>query len=277
MVGLGAQKLGGAGVSEARALRLLDVCRERGVRLIDTAAGYGECEARLGRWLGPRRRDFLLSTKLGYGVPGVPDWTGRCVREGVDLALRKLRTDVLDIAHLHSCPSEVLERGEVGQALESMVKAGKVRVAAYSGDGHALYVAQRSGHFSSVQATLSVCDRHNAPTLALAAQQGMGVIIKRALANAPWRASARATPEQAEYRRRWAAMCVDLAGLAPAEAFFRFAGFQPHVNCVLVGTTDPAHLEAAVEAVQRGPLPSALASALDAAWLAQGADFSPLT
>ncbi len=277
MVGLGAQKLGGPGVSEAQALRLLDVCRELGVRLIDTAVGYGECEARLGRWLGPRRRDFLLSTKLGYGVPGVPDWTGRCIRQGVDLALRKLRTDVLDIAHLHSCPSGVLERGEVGQALESMVKAGKVRVAAYSGDAHALYVAQRSGHFSSVQATLSVCDRHNAPTLALAAQKGMGVIIKRALANAPWRAFGPATAEQAEYRRRWEEMSVDLEGLAPAEVFLRFAGFQPDVSCVLVGTTDPAHLQAAVQAVHKGPLPSTVARAIDAAWQSKGADYSPLT
>ena len=42
----------------------------------------------------------MISTKLGDGVDGVEDWTGPCITGGVEQALRILRTDRIDIAHL---------------------------------------------------------------------------------------------------------------------------------------------------------------------------------
>ena len=81
-----------------------------------------------------RRDEFVLSTKVGYGIPGYDDWTGPVIAAGVDAALGRLRTDRIDVVHLHSCPLDVLERGEVVAALQATVTAGKVRVAAYSGD-----------------------------------------------------------------------------------------------------------------------------------------------
>jgi hypothetical protein len=59
----------------------------------------------------------VLSTKVGYGIPGLADWTGPCIATGGDAALARLATDRLDVVHLHSCPREVLERGEVVEAL----------------------------------------------------------------------------------------------------------------------------------------------------------------
>ena len=45
--------------------------------------------------------------------PGQPDWTYGAVAAGVDDALRVLRTEYLDIVHLHSCGLEILRQGEV--------------------------------------------------------------------------------------------------------------------------------------------------------------------
>ncbi len=56
--------------------------------------------------------------------------------------------------HLHSCPKEVLERGKVTWALGEAVRAGKVRVAAYSGENEALAYAISS---------LSKAERAGAP------------------------------------------------------------------------------------------------------------------
>ena len=47
---------------------------------------------RIGRHLAHRRQEFVLSTKVGYGVEGVPDWTYDCIVQGVERALRLMRT-----------------------------------------------------------------------------------------------------------------------------------------------------------------------------------------
>ena len=45
-----------------------------GVTLVDTALSYGASEERIGRHLGHRRQEFVLSSKGGSGVAGHEDW-----------------------------------------------------------------------------------------------------------------------------------------------------------------------------------------------------------
>lgn len=278
MLGLGAGGLGDPGLSEAEVDRLLGLALDLGVNLIDTAPSYGASEARIGRHLRGRRGQAILSTKVGYGIPGVPDWTAEAVTAGVLRALGTFGVQQLDIVHLHSCPAEILERGEVTEALVRAVRAGQVRAAAYSGDGHALYLAQGCGAFAGVQATLSICDQHNAPTLALAERAGLGVIIKRPLANAPWRYEAcPSRADEAEYWRRWRQMDLALHDESPASVALRFAAFQPFVSTILVGTTREAHLRSALQALGRGPLPGELATHVAQRWRTHGADWAPMT
>ena len=201
-LGLGTGRLGSADLSESEAERLLHGALDAGITLIDTAPSYGLAEERIGRHLARRRKDVTLSTKGGYGVPGVPDWTGTVITAGIDAALARMRTSWLDIFHLHSCPQEILERGEVIEALEAAVQAGKVRVAAYSGDGAPLAWAVGSGRFGSVQASVNFCDQRILDAELPAAQAaGMGLIAKRALANAPWRFFSRPRGDYAEVTR----------------------------------------------------------------------------
>src|SRR4051794_18907612 len=114
-LGLGGGQLGEASIDDAAAGRVLDAALHAGIGLIDTARGYGSSEARIGRFLSRagRRERVVLVTKVGYDVEGADDWTAAAVTGGVDRALRELRTDVLDVALLHSCSLEVLRRGEV--------------------------------------------------------------------------------------------------------------------------------------------------------------------
>src|SRR3954453_2251217 len=134
VLGFGAGHVGDPALDEAEVGRLLHGALDLGVNLIDTARSYGLSEERIGRHLAGRRDEFVLSTKVGYGIPGYDDWTGPVIAAGVDAALGRLRTDRIDIVHFHSCPLAVLERGEVIAALQAAVAAGKVRVAAYSGE-----------------------------------------------------------------------------------------------------------------------------------------------
>jgi len=109
---------------EEAAARLLNHALDLGLTLIDTARSYGLSEERIGRHLARRRDEFVLSTKVGYGIDGIPDWTYDCVVAGVDAARARLRTDVIDIVHLHSCGPGLLEAGEVARALADCAAAG---------------------------------------------------------------------------------------------------------------------------------------------------------
>ena len=198
---------------------------------------------------------MLLVTKVGYDVEGAQDWTADAVTGGIERALGLLRTDVLDVVLLHSCGREVLQRGEVIEALHAARDAGKVRVAGYSGENEDLDWAVRSGHFGAVETSVNLLDRWSLThVLADAAAAGLGVIAKRPIANAPWRFARRPVGEYAEaYWERLQAL-----GTAPADgdwlqAFVRFSAHAPGVSTAIVGTASAGHLGAAVDAVARGP------------------------
>jgi aryl-alcohol dehydrogenase-like predicted oxidoreductase len=275
-LGLGAGEIGGATLDEREIEALLRTAVELGVTLIDTARSYGLSEERIGRTLGPVRDQVVLSTKIGYGIDGVADWTGECIRRGVDRALGLLATDRIDIVHLHSCPVEVLERGEVIAALHDARRAGKLRCAAYSGDNEALAWAAASGQFDSLQLSWSVCDQHAAAVIERAAAAGLGVIAKRPLANAPWRFADRPVGHEAElYWERWQALAIDLESwpgeLAWDELAARFAAHAPGVASAIAGTRSLEHLRHNAGLVARGPLPAAVAEAVRARFAAVGA------
>lgn len=294
VVGFGAGSIGEEATAEHEVADLLAAALDAGVTLVDTARSYGLSEERLGRLLEGRRDRVVLSTKVGYGTPGIPDWTGACITAGIDAALRRLRTDWLDIAHLHSCGVEVLERGEVVEALGRAVAAGKVRVAAYSGENEALDWAVTSGAFGSIQCSVSVVDQTALDgAVSRARAKGLGVLAKRALGNAPWRFAARPqASDVAEAWERFGALCHELGlssenaahegsgGASEAvgalgasswtELFTRFTGYAPGVDALLVGTRSASHLLAAVRAVEVGPLEAKQVASLREAFVRCG-------
>ena len=120
---------GDSGVDEAR--RLIAVCLEAGVNLFDTADVYsdGASEEILGEALQGRRDEALISTKIGLPTGEGPNDAGasrlRLVR-GVEAALRRLRTDRIDLLQLHAFDAATPVE-ETLAALDVLVRDGKVR------------------------------------------------------------------------------------------------------------------------------------------------------
>jgi aryl-alcohol dehydrogenase-like predicted oxidoreductase len=272
-LGLGAGQVGDASLSEAQAGQLLNAALDLGITLIDTARGYGLSEERIGRHLKHRRSEFVLSTKVGYGIEGLPDWTGETITAGVDAALQRLQTDVLDIVHLHSCGLDVLQRGDVVEALLRARERGKLRIAAYSGENEALAWAIASGHFGGVECSVNLFDQGSlSPLLEQAQQRGMGVIAKRPLGNAPWRFAERPVGDYAEvYWERMQALAIDRGGLPWDELALRFTLAQAPVSSAIAGTGSLAHLRRNAELAALGPLPGEQAQALRARFAEVGA------
>jgi aryl-alcohol dehydrogenase-like predicted oxidoreductase len=274
-LGFGAGHVGGDDLSEDDAGRILNRALDLGITLFDTARGYGRSEERIGRHLAHRRRDFLLSTKGGYGVDGVPDWTGEVIARGIDGALGRLRTDVIDIFHLHSCDAGVLAREDIQRALEDALRAGKIRVAAYSGENEALDAAVGVALFGSIQCSVNLADqRALGGAIPRAAARGMGVIGKRPLANAPWRFATRPHGDYAEvYWERLQSLRSRLEGVDWPSVALRFSAFAPGVSVVIAGTKSGANLEQNVGIVAEGPLEPELVATIRAWFAAEDRDW----
>lgn len=263
-LGLGAGQIGGESLDEAQVSRLLNAALDMGITLIDTARGYGLSEARIGRHLAHRRSEFTLSTKVGYGIAGVQDWTAEVIEAGIDAALKLLNTDCIDIVHLHSCELPTLQSGEVVQALVRAREKGKIRTAAYSGDNEALAWAISSAKFGGVQCSVNLFDQANLnAALPNAVQQGMGVIAKRALGNAPWRFAERPIGDYCEiYWQRMQQLAYAASGLPWDEFALRFVAYQPEVSCAIVGTSSIEHLRHNIAIAEKGPLPAEVVTAI---------------
>lgn len=251
-LGFGAGSLGDPSLDEDHVGRLLNEAADAGIRLFDTARSYGLSEERIGRHLSWRRADVVLSTKVGYGIPGHEDWTSGCVRAGVDAALARMQTDHIDVIHLHSCPVHVLEHHGVLEALADARAEGKIGHVAYSGDNDALAYAARHPLVDIVQASVNVFDQW--ATDHVLTQTSKGVIAKRPLANAPWRFETRPRGHYAEtYWERMRIMALpqelDLHDLA-----LRFAIHHAGADVAIVGTTSLGHLHQNLEIADRGPL-----------------------
>ncbi len=125
---------GSTGVDEAR--RLLDLCMEAGVNLFDTANGYsnGLAEEILGKALGSRRGQVLISTKAAFPMGDGPNQMGTSryhLIEQCNASLRRLGTDYIDIYHMHGFDAATPVE-ETLDTLNTLVHSGKVRYIACS-------------------------------------------------------------------------------------------------------------------------------------------------
>ncbi len=263
-LGFGTGSIGAMEMDDSTASRLLNEALDLGITLIDTARGYGLAEERIGRNISHRRSEYVLSTKVGYGVDGIPDWTYECVAAGVDLALRTMRTDMIDIVHLHSCPLQTLLHTGVIDALDAAKQAGKIRVIAYSGENDALAWAVASGRFSSFETSVNPFDQASlAQAIPMAANAGYGVIAKRAVGNAPWRFTDCPQGDYCEvYWHRMHALAYDRVGLDWDEFALRFSTFVPGVSSAIIGTSSIENLRRNAAIVARGALPESIVRAV---------------
>ena len=263
------------GAAQEQARDVLNAALDHGINFLDTAAGYGLSEEQIGAAVSHRRDESILATKVGHTVPeGGEDWTAQVIEESIDRSLRRMKTDHVDLVQLHSCSVEVLERGEAIEALQKAREAGKARFIGYSGDNESAEWAVAAGVFDTLQTSFNLVDQKARTTLfPRVEQQGMGLIIKRPIANAVWGAPQDPKPYELfptyteEYFRRVGVMQAE--GSLPDEPEERiqtalgFVMAHEAVDVAIVGTQSRHHLASNVEMIDsRLPLPAATIEAL---------------
>jgi aryl-alcohol dehydrogenase-like predicted oxidoreductase len=131
VVGLGANNFG-RWVDLAGTRAVVDAALGEGITFLDTANTYGDPRGRseefLGEVLHGRRDQIVLATKFGMdmGDGKGPRGSRAYVLEACEASLLRLRTDVIDYYWYHQ-PDGVTPIGETLEALDGLVRAGKVR------------------------------------------------------------------------------------------------------------------------------------------------------
>ena len=113
------------------AIALIRAAYERGVTFFDTAEAYGPGinEEVVGEALEPVRDQVVIATKFGF-VNGVPaqglDSRPERIRQVADEALKRLRTDRIDLFYQHRVDPNVPVE-DVAGAVKDLIAAGKVK------------------------------------------------------------------------------------------------------------------------------------------------------
>lgn len=123
-------------VDAALADRMIGATLDAGINHFNTANGYtgGQSEEMLGKALGAKRKDVVISTKVGFRTapPMLHQGLSRqAILAACEDSLRRLGTDYIDVYLAHrvdvNTPVE-----ETVSALESLVQQGKVRYTGFS-------------------------------------------------------------------------------------------------------------------------------------------------
>jgi len=189
---------------ERRAHEVLDAAWTAGIRYFDAARSYGRAEEFLASWLAVHEiqpYEVVVGSKWGYAYTAGwrTDAERHEVKEHSAAQLSRqlaeshaLLGDQLDLYQIHSATLEsgVLENGEVLDRLGELKREGVKIGLTVTGPRQVETIlramaVERGGErlFDCVQATWNLLERSADAALAEAHRQGVGTIVKEALAN----------------------------------------------------------------------------------------------
>lgn len=186
-LGFGAMRITGNGIwgepkdaDEAR--KVLRKAVELGINFIDTADSYGPevSERLIAEALHPYPKDLVIATKGGLTRQGPNKWlpVGRpeYLTQCVEMSLRRLRLDRIDLYQLHRIDAKVPVEESLG-ALADLQKAGKIRHIGLSEvSPEEIDRAKKSAKIASVQNRYNLSDREHENTLSYCEKHQLGFI-----------------------------------------------------------------------------------------------------
>jgi L-galactose dehydrogenase/L-glyceraldehyde 3-phosphate reductase len=274
--------------------RVLRRALDAGINWIDTAPLYsqGRSEQALG-WLLPEVKEKpYLSTKVRVDC-GKPDLPGQ-VERSLHESLKRLKRDSVDLLQLHNPIDASNVEQVLGGALEGLERMRAQKLTRFVGltalgDAPAIVRAIDSGRFDSAQVyynllnpsaarampkgwtghdfagVCAACKRHDVAmmnirvfasgVLATDERHGREVVVTRD------------SDLDVEAQRARTALAALGAGHGTrAQTALRFSLANPDLACIVIGLAEPSHLEEAIAAEARGPLPAEAIARLEAVY-----------
>src|SRR6266487_1782674 len=186
-LGFGAMRITGEGIwgwppDRQNALKVLRRAVELGVNLIDTADAYGPetSELLIAQALHPYPKGLVIATKGGLTRPGPSQWVpnGRPehLKQAVEMSLKRLRRDHIDLYQLHTIDPKVPMEASLG-ALKEMQDAGKIRHVGLSNvSPEEIVRARKVVPIVSVQNEYNIEDRRWEKALVYCEKESLGFV-----------------------------------------------------------------------------------------------------
>jgi aryl-alcohol dehydrogenase-like predicted oxidoreductase len=264
------------GKSDAHAADVIRAALDMGITMIDTARVY-QTERAVGMALkGWQREQVVISSKSPYLDIDHQLLSASAFRDNLDTSLRETGLEMIDIYFIHGLglPYYEASRERFVPVLEQARRDGKIRFfgiteaferdtrhemlqrAVQDSDWDVFMVGFNLLNPSARERVLAVTRQKGIGTLGMfAVRRGLidesllRVLLQRLAESDEIDPKLTAAPDLFE--------SLGLRGASEtlSEAAYRFATFEPGMDCVLSGTSSADHLRANLEAVQRGPLP----------------------
>jgi len=233
VIGIGTNQFGRADYNAVKAV--LERVHALGGRVIDTAAGYGDSEAVIGRALGELnlRDEMFIATKFnaegGRGLGGLPSF---------ERSLERLQVDSVDLMFIHSLNSVE----PLMPTLIDLKESGRARyigITTVNRQQHPQAMQyMREYPIDWIQIDYSLGNRAAATDVfPLALERGIAVMLAvpfRSEGGSMFgRVANRPLPEWAE----------EIGASSWAQVFLKYAVSHPAVTCAIPGTDDVGHAE----------------------------------
>jgi aryl-alcohol dehydrogenase-like predicted oxidoreductase len=242
-LGFGAMRLTGKGIwgeptDRAECVRVVRRAVELGVDLIDTADSYGPyvSEEIIREALHPYPDQVLVATKAGLVRHGPDVWlpVGRpeYLRQQVEMSLRRLGLDRIDLFQLHRIDPKVPAEDQVGElaTLQEEGKIGSIGLSEVTTDE--IDAARKVAEIATVQNLYNLTNRKAEDVVDYCTREGIGFI--------PWfpiDAGKLAQPGGP------VAEIVDATGTSPAQVALAWLLQRAQIILPIPGTSSVAHLE----------------------------------
>jgi aryl-alcohol dehydrogenase-like predicted oxidoreductase len=273
VAGLGCGGFSRLGIDQGldHAAGIVRAAYDAGVRFFDTATVYGT-QAAVGTGLqGIARDSYVLSTKFFYHDKAAPD-----MESALEESLRELKTDYVDIYHLHGVAPEDYPqaRDTFVPVMRKLQQAGKIRflgiTEVFAKDtAHEMFgIALPEDIFDVIMTGYNILNP-SAVKLVLPTARGknLGVLnmfaVRKALHNAEQLAvdidrileKGQADPALIDRNAPLGFLVRGGAAASIMDAAYRFCRHTPGIDVVLTGTGNKAHLLENLASIEKPPLP----------------------
>ena len=184
VLGLGCAWFGSDKSSDKETIEGVRHAIELGMDFVDTSAGYGESERRVGLALeGGWRDKIYLETKAGTHPERRGDYSGKSIRWSVENSRRQLKTEYLDAVLIHD-PDDIEVPLAPGHALDELLKLkeegsiGHIGIGVRQHEFHRRMIETGQCEIVLTYLDYTLLNQSVAETtLPLAAEKGVGIII----------------------------------------------------------------------------------------------------
>ena len=180
--------LGKQSISEHQAFSLVSAALDSGIRFFDTGFNYGYAEERLGRCLSSlfaggtwKREDVVIQTKgcetlNADGTYGPNDYSPEWIKRSVEISLKRLKLDYIDLYALHGATPQVLT-DELFDLFEDLKRQKIIRAYGVCGisDDFGYWISSKKC-FDYIMMTYNYAEARRNPLIEHLNKNGIGIL-----------------------------------------------------------------------------------------------------